>query len=103
MLGLNEKDIYALGEKYVLYKLDIDAGMYWLFDVEQGSYFDLNESSFSILSQFDGMKSLSQARKEVIHNYSDTRSSEVTKDFDELVTEFISKEVLIKKGGERDG
>lgn len=99
MLASRAKDILKVQDKYVLYGLDIDEGMYWLFDIEEGSYFDMNETSYFIISQFDGKKPLSQIKEEFITRYHDADSSTVTNDFDELVKDLIDKEVLITKGG----
>jgi len=52
MLEINETKIWRIAEKFVLRKLDEE--MYWIFDVQDGDYFELNFTSYFILSCFDG-------------------------------------------------
>ncbi len=97
MLGINDTDTLKLGDKYVLYKLDIETGMYWLFDIESGSYFDLNETSFYILSELDGKKTLADIKERTLETYPRIDSNEISKDIDELVSKLIEKKVLLNK------
>ncbi len=97
MLGISDTDTLKLGDNYVLYKLDLESGMYWLFDVENGSYFDLNETSFFILSELDGKRNLSAIKARTIERYPEIDSNEISKDVDELVSRLLEKSVLLNK------
>ena len=66
MLELKESNILKLADNYVLYKLDIDQGMYWLFNIEEGTYFNLNKISYFELSLFDGKTSYDEICEKVI-------------------------------------
>ena len=69
MLELKESSILKLTDNYVLYTLDINQGMYWLFDIEEGTYFDLNEVSYFELTLLDGKTSYDDICKKVISKY----------------------------------
>lgn len=53
-------EVWRLKERYYLHVMDMDENRYWLFDTEEGDYFDLNLTSFFILSQFDGNISIAE-------------------------------------------
>lgn len=89
-----ESKVWKIAEQYVLYKLDVDEGMFWLFDVEEGTCFDLNETSYFILSCFDGRKSMSEILKKVVSAYPDEDKEVVTKDFIELFEKLREHGVL---------
>lgn len=101
MLVLDDSDKLILEDRYVLYKLDIDEGLYWLFDVEEGSYFDLNNVSFFIFSQFDGAQTLGRVRDVTIIEFQDTDRDMVAKDFNELIQDAVTNGIL-SKGGSND-
>lgn len=109
MLELKESSILKLNDNYVLYTLDIDQGMYWLFDIEEGTYFDLNEVSYFELSLFDGKTSYKDICEKVISKYipiaigsKDTHV--ITGDLKELLEKLHKKGIITtikKSGGEK--
>lgn len=96
MLELKESSILKLADNYVLYKLDIDKGMHWLFDIEEGTYFDLNEVSHFELSLFDGKTSFAEICEKVISKYNDEDPQAITRDLKELVENLQKKGVIIE-------
>ena len=78
----------------MLFKLDIDQGMYWLFDIEEGSYFDLNEVSHFELSLFDGKTSFTEICEKVISKYNGEDLEVITKDLKELVDKLHQKDMV---------
>ncbi len=101
MLELKESNILKLADNYVLYKLDIDQGMYWLFNIEEGTYFDLNEVSYFELSLFDGKTSYDKICENVISKYNSEDSQVIIEDLKELVENLHKKGIIteIKKLG----
>lgn len=98
MLGLDDSAILRLNDQYVLYKLNLDESLSWLFDIEEGSYFDLNNVSFFIFSQFDGNRSVDEARKLTLAEYPDEDRGKVISDFDTLIEKSVNEGILTKGG-----
>ena len=94
MLELKESSILKLADNYVLYKLDIDQGMYWLFDIEEGTYFDLNEVSYFELSLFDGKTSYDEICEKVISKYNCEDSRVIIEDLKELLEKLNKKGII---------
>lgn len=101
MLELKESNILKLADNYVLYKLDIDQGMYWLFNIEEGTYFNLNEISYFELSLFDGKTSYDEICEKVISKYNSEDSQVIIEDLKELLEKLNKKDIIteIKKLG----
>ena len=77
--------ILQLKEEYILYKLEVNKGMYWLFNIENGDSFKLNETSYYMLSLFDENRSIGEIQRCIIEKYADIKSNSVLKDFEELI------------------
>jgi len=104
MLELKESSILKLADNYVLYTLDIDQGMYWLFDIEEGTYFDLNAVSYFELSLFDGKTSYKDICEKVISKYNCKDTRVITGDLKELLDKLYKKGIITiikKSGGEK--
>ena len=91
---LEVSKIMQLKEEFILYNLDVDDGMYWLFNIENGDSFKLNEISYYILSQFDGNRSIEKIKKCIFDNYPDIDSNIVLKDFEELIIEMKKQNIF---------
>ncbi len=88
--------VLQLKEEFILYKLEVDKGMFWLFNIENGDSFKLNETSYHILSLFDRNRSIGEIYKYILDNYSNTDSDVVLKDFEELM-ERMKKENIFEE------
>ena len=86
--------VLQLKEGFILYKLEVGGGMFWLFNIENGDSFKLNETSYYILSLFDGNRNMGEIHKCVLDNYPDANPNIIRKDFKELIdrTKKIFKE-----------
>ena len=94
MLELDK--VLQLKEKFVLYKLEVGDGMFWLFNIENGDSFKLNEVSYCILSLFNGNKSTGEISKCIVDKYPDANPDAILKDFEELM-ERMEKETIFKE------
>ncbi len=88
--------ILQLKENFILYKLEVSKGMFWLFNIENGDSFKLNETSYYILSLFDGNKSIGEIHKCILDKYPDSEPNVVLGDFKELI-ERMKKENIFKE------
>ena len=66
MLEVTESEILQIAEQYVLYELDVNEGLFWLFDIKEGACFNLNEVSLFILSCFDGKTPTSEVLQKLL-------------------------------------
>lgn len=94
MLEVMESEILRIADRYVLYKLDINEGLFWLFDIEEGACFKLNETSFFILSCFDGKASISEISQKLLSRYPDENPEKVSNDFKETIDILKKQNVL---------
>lgn len=94
MLELKESSVLKLTDNYILYKLDIDQGMYWLFDIVEGTYFDLNEVSYFELALFDGKTSFNDLREKVISKFNYEDSHVITRDLKEFMENLYKKGII---------
>lgn len=74
-----------LKEEFILYKLEVGKGMFWLFNIENGDSFKLNEISYYMLSLFDGNRSIGEICKCILNKYPNSNPDVVLEDFEELI------------------
>ncbi len=86
--------ILQLKEEFILYKLDVDKGMFWLFNIENGDSFKLNEISYYILSLFDRNRSIEKIKKCILDKNPDIDSDTILKDFEELIIKFQNQNIF---------
>lgn len=86
--------ILQLKEEFILYKLEVDKGMFWLFNIENGDSFKLNEISYYILFLFDGNRSIKKIKKCILDKYPDIDSDIVLKDFEELIIKMKKQNIF---------
>ncbi len=77
--------VLQLKEEFLLYQLDVGEGMFWLFNIENGDSFKLNETSYYILSLLDGNRSIGKIQESILDKYNDMDPDIVLGDFEELV------------------
>jgi len=94
MLEINEK--WEISENYVLNALDSEKGPFFLFNLEDGTIFDLNLTSYFQLSLFDGKKTIKEIENLVIENFVSENLNVVKKDFVCFVQDLIKRSILTK-------
>lgn len=92
MLEIKETEVWRISERFVLHKLDEE--MYFLFDVKEGDYFELNSTSYFILSCFDGKTPLFKIRERVISKHPGVNHQEVGNDLEELLKKMAKEGIL---------
>ncbi len=91
-------DAYRLGSDFSLYKADLAEPKYFLFNIQSGTIFHLNQVSFDMLSLFDGKKNVRTIYNEMESLYNVSRSS-LEEDFNPLIETWKAKCVLILEDG----
>ena len=96
MLETNKSDSLRmnLNDNLFLYKLD--DSLAWLFNIENGEHYKLNDSSHFILSLFDGKKTVGEIQKIYIKEYAnkDVEEPQLLKDFNELLDRLMRNNFL---------
>jgi len=87
-------EIPRIAEQYVLYKLDVNEGLFWLFDVNEGTCFKINETTFFILSNIDGKTPTSKILERFHSRYPDEDPEKVSGDFAEILEQLKKRNVL---------
>ena len=88
--------LLQLKEEFLTYKLEVGDGMFWLFNIETGDSFKLNETSYHMLSLLDGSKSIGEIQECILDEYPDSNPDIILKDFEELL-EKMAKENIFKE------
>ncbi len=86
--------MFQLKEEFILYKLEVDEGMFWLFNIENGDSFKLNEISYNILCLFNGNRNIEKIQKSILDKFPDIDSDIVLKDFDEFLIEMKKQNIF---------
>ena len=92
MLEIKRHSVFKLSKKYLLH--EINKEVFWLFDLEDGDVFELNASSYSILSCFDGRTPFNLIRDRMVSQYDGADSQEVVSDLKNFVTKMIDGNIL---------
>lgn len=84
-----------LNDNLFLYKLD--DSLAWLFNIENGEHYKLNDSSHFILSLFDGKKTIGEIQEIYMQKYSNEGVEKpiLLKDFNELLDHLENNHLLI--------
>lgn len=96
MLEITESEVPQIAENYILYNLDIGDGLFWLFDIQQGTCFKLNDTSFFILSNIDGKTPTREILKRFLSRYPDENPEMISQDFKEILEELKNRKVLCR-------
>jgi len=95
MLEMNK--ILQLKEEYILFKFDVGNGKFWLFNIDNGDSFKLNQTSYNMLLLIDGKRSIEEINKCLIDKFSNENSDLILKDFKELIIRML-KEKIFEEG-----
>lgn len=91
------KKILQLKEEYILFKFDIGNGKFWLFNIENGDSFKLNQTSYNMLLLIDGKKSVEEINECLVDKFSNKNKDLILKNFKELIIR-MRKEKIFEEG-----
>lgn len=89
--------VLQLKEEFLTYKLEVGDGLFWLFNIETGDSFKLNETSYRMLSLLDGSKSIGEIQERILDEYPDSNPDVVLRDFEELLEKMVKENIFNKK------
>ena len=90
-------NVLQLKEEFLTYKLEVGDGMFWLFNIETGDSFKLNETSYHMLSLLDGSKSIGEIQECILDEYPDSNPDTILKDFEELLEKMAKENIFNEK------
>ncbi|MBE3086634.1 MAG: PqqD family protein [Bacteroidetes bacterium] len=94
MLEINESDVFFLSDNAFLQKLE-ELGKYWVFNIETGEHYSLNETSYWILEQIALNLPIESILRDLVDTY-DVDEEQGKNDLDETINKFL-KEKIIKR------
>ena len=96
-----ENKIYKLSNSYSLFKGEFNENKFFLFNIEDGTIYRLNEVSYDILSLFDGARDITNILNTVFNRYKGEHDR-MKIDFENLMQIWLAKKILVT-GGEQNG
>ena len=94
MLEINQNDTFVLAEDIFLQKI-AELGKYWVFNIDTGEHYALNETSYWILEQIAENLPIRNILMNYLDNF-DVDENQGKDDFNEIVDNFI-KDGIIKR------
>ena len=105
MLEINQNDSFILAENIFLQKIT-ELEKYWVFNIDTGEHYSLNETSYWILEQIAGSLPIKSVFVNFLDNF-DVDENRGKDDFEEIITDFLKEGIINraerpdKKEGER--
>jgi hypothetical protein len=96
VLEINIDRVYSLSQDHFLYKIK-ELEKYWVFNIDSGEHYTLNETSFWILDQIDGLSPLNAVLEKFIEAF-DVDREQGENDFIGILRGFL-EEGIIRNGG----
>ena len=94
MLEINQNDSFILAENIFLQKIT-ELEKYWVFNIDTGEHYSLNETSYWILEQIAGSLPIKSVFVNFLDNF-DVDENRGKDDFEDIITGFL-KEGIIKR------
>jgi len=94
VLEINESNVFILSDNIFLQKLE-ELGKYWVFNIETGEHYSLNETSYWILEQIALNLPIESILMDIVDTY-DVDEKQGKNDIDETINKFL-KEKIIKR------
>ena len=101
MLEIKQNDTFLLGENIFLQKIS-ELGKYWVFNIDTGEHYSLNESSYWILEQV--VEELPV--KDIFENFMgsfDVDENQGEDDFSEIMKGFLAEGIIKRRGKNEKG
>ena len=96
MLEIEQGDTFILTEDIFLQKIP-ELGKYWVFDVDSGEHYSLNETSYWILEQIAESLPIGSILLGFLNSF-DVDESQGKNDFNEIVNSFLNEGIIERRG-----
>ncbi len=95
MLEVNEYDVYCLSENIFLHKIS-ELEKYWVFNIDTGEHYTLNETSCWILEQIAENLPAKNILKNFLGNF-DVDENQGKDDFREIMNGFLAEGIIKRR------
>ncbi len=95
MLEIKEIDSFVLQDNIFLQKIG-ELGKYWVFNIDTGEHYTLNETSYWILEQIAENIPLQSILKGFLSSFN-VNEAEGKSDFNEIITNYINEGILKRR------
>ena len=96
MLEINQNDKFILAENIFLQKIS-ELGKYWVFNIDTGEHYSLNETSYWILEQVAENLPAKNILKDFLGNF-DVDENQGRNDFGEIIKGFLTEGIIKRRG-----
>lgn len=97
MLEIKDDTVIKIKGNIFLQKID-ELEKYWVFDIDSGDYYTLNETSYWVLEQIQEPRSTEEVLKLFTSNYG-IDEQKARKDFIEIINQFYLNNLIEGGGG----
>lgn len=95
MLEMNHEDMFMLAENIFLQKID-ELGKFWVFNIDTGEHYSVNETSYWILEQLAGELTLKDVFERFVESFEvDKRQGE--DDLKEAMEDFLAEGIIKRR------
>ena len=95
MLEINKSDVFFLSDNAFLQKIE-ELGKYWVFNIETGEHYSLNETSYWILEQIALNLPIESILMDLVDTY-DVDEEQGKNDLDETINKFLKEEIIKRR------
>ena len=96
MLEIDESTIFKLNSNYSLSALGSEKSKHWLFELNEGNIYRLNEVSFYMLSLLDGRNTFAGIVKAVSNRYDGASKDEIIQDSNKFFIQCLENGIIYK-------
>ncbi|NQT55583.1 MAG: PqqD family protein [Desulfobacteraceae bacterium] len=95
MLEIKQNDTFVLEENIFLQKIS-ELGKYWVFNIDTGEHYTLNETSYWILEQIAEDLPAKNILKNFLGTF-DVDENQGKDDFREIINDFLTEEIIKRR------
>jgi hypothetical protein len=95
VLEINKSDVFFLSDNAFLQKIE-ELGKYWVFNIETGEHYSLNETSYWILEQIALNLPIESILMDLVDTY-DVDEEQGKNDLDETINKFLKEEIIKRR------
>jgi len=101
MLEINQDNTFILAENIFLQKIS-ELDKYWVFNIDTGEHYTLNETSYWILEQIAESLPIRSIMKNFLGNF-DVAKNQGKDDFNEIINNFIKEGIIRRREKDEKG
>lgn len=96
MLEIDQNAVLKLNSNYSLSALESEKSKYWLFELNEGNIYRLNEVSYYMLSLLDGKITFANIIEAISNRYDGVSRDEIVQDSNKFFTQCLENGIIYK-------